>query len=63
LKTVSVDPYKLPLLSPDFEDDIAGYSISDSNEKFHEAGFDAFVTGLCFIAMSNRFSLIFDEIT
>ena len=23
-------------------------------QKYHEAGYDAFITGLCFIAMSNR---------
>ena len=54
LKTVSLDPYRLPKMKPDTEHGLSGYSLGDSNEKFHEAGFDAFVTGLCFIAMSNR---------
>jgi hypothetical protein len=33
---------------------LAGYSLDETNEKYHEAGFDAFITGLCFIALSNR---------
>ena len=35
-----------------------GYKVGD--EKYHEAGYDAFVTGLCFIAM-HREIRIFDR--
>ena len=32
-----------------------GYEMGDNVvQKYHEAGYDAFITGLCFIAMSNR---------
>ena len=31
-------------------------------EKYHEAGYDAFITGLCFIAMSNRLGALSPEV-
>ena len=52
LMTVKNDPFKIPEMVPG---EIEGYSLGESNEKYHEAGYDAFITGLCFIAMSNRF--------
>ncbi len=34
----------------------SGYSLK--SPKYHEAGYDAFITGLCFIAMANRLGLL-----
>lgn len=56
LKTVKNDPYKIPDMIPDKAHGLAGYSLGETNEKYHEAGYDAFITGLCFIALSNRYS-------
>jgi len=49
-ETVSASPYKMPDCGPKF----SGYGYQRSSNKYHEAGYDAFITGLCFIAMSNR---------
>ena len=54
LMTVKSDPYTIPEMVQDKIEGLAGYSLGETNEKYHEAGYDAFVTGLCFIAMSNR---------
>ena len=35
---------------PEFEENF-GYANSD--EKYHDAGYDAYVTGFCFLAMAN----------
>ena len=51
LMTVKNDPYKIPEMVPG---EVDGYSIAEAKEKYHEAGYDAFITGLCFIAMANR---------
>jgi poly(A)-specific ribonuclease len=56
LKTVKNDPYKIPEMIPDKSQGLAGYSLGETNEKYHEAGYDAFITGLCFIALSNRYA-------
>ena len=56
LKTVKNDPYKIPDMIPDKTQGLAGYSLGETNEKYHEAGYDAFITGLCFIALSNRYA-------
>lgn len=56
IKTLEQAPFKLPKIES--RNDIPGYSLEDKAEKYHEAGFDAFVTGLCFIAMSNRLANI-----
>ena len=50
MNTVSQKPYEMPKIEPHMSD--CGYNLT--TEKYHEAGYDAFVTGLCFIAMSNR---------
>lgn len=50
METLSKMPYELPEAVPKYSG--GGYHL-DSN-KYHEAGYDAFITGLCFIAMSNR---------
>ena len=49
-QVVSAAPFDLPEVRERKAD--CGYVLSDA--KYHEAGYDAFVTGLCFIAMSNR---------
>ncbi|KAG5319117.1 PARN ribonuclease, partial [Acromyrmex heyeri] len=43
---------KPPFFIPDIEN-VEGRSYSMSTEKYHEAGYDAYITGLCFIALSN----------
>lgn len=43
---------KFPFSIPDVEA-IEGRSYSTLTDKTHEAGYDAYITGLCFIAMSN----------
>lgn len=48
LETVSKEPFTMPEVIP-----VADRSYSTSDETYHEAGYDAYVTGLCFIAMSN----------
>jgi len=30
-----------------------GHGYTTSSEKYHEAAYDAYVTGLCFISMAN----------
>jgi len=50
LRTVSESPYKMPKISVRRK----GFGYSSSDDKFHEAGYDAFVTGLCLIAMQRR---------
>ena len=49
-KAVQQSPYHLPRLTPKCAE--LGYS--EGADKYHEAAYDAFITGLCFIAMSNR---------
>nr|CAH7723025.1 unnamed protein product [Callosobruchus chinensis] len=44
---VSQEPFKIPTLET--EDGVQGYSVSDMKE--HQAGFDAYLTGVCFLAM------------
>jgi len=53
-KAVTLPPYNLPPVPPKYSG--SGYK-ADSN-NYHEAGFDAYITGLCFIAMSNRLGLL-----
>ena len=66
-KAVQLPPYNLPPVPPKFagsgyrfinwkvcKQDIICVSRSDA-ASYHEAGFDAYITGLCFIAMSNRY--------
>jgi len=45
---VSKPPFSIPEVEP-----VEGRSYSVSKEKSHEAGYDAYITGLCFIALSN----------
>merc|ERR1712111_56823 len=54
IKTVSEKPFKMPHVSPAEPDQ--GYDLSD--EKYHEAGYDAFVTGLCFLSMAQRLAAL-----
>merc|ERR1719154_711067 len=53
-KAVTLPPYNLPPVPPKYSG--SGYKADSSN--YHEAGFDAYITGLCFIAMSNRLGLL-----
>ncbi|XP_044586480.1 poly(A)-specific ribonuclease PARN-like isoform X1 [Cotesia glomerata] len=48
LDTVSKAPFNLPEIIP-----VENRSYSTAAETYHEAGFDAYATGLCFIAMAN----------
>ncbi|XP_018310858.1 poly(A)-specific ribonuclease PARN isoform X2 [Mycetomoellerius zeteki] len=45
---MSKPPFSIPDVEP-----VEGRSYSVSREKSHEAGYDAYITGLCFIALSN----------
>lgn len=47
-KTVSKDPFSIPEV-----DSVQEKSYTRCNQKIHEAGYDAYMTGLCFIALSN----------
>ncbi|XP_046406055.1 poly(A)-specific ribonuclease PARN-like [Ischnura elegans] len=49
MERLSEEPFKLPEVEP--AEGYPGYSCKDN--KAHEAGFDAFVTGVCFIGLSN----------
>jgi len=51
-RTVSEKPYEMLKILPRKE----GYGYSDTEEKYHEAGFDAYTTGLCLISMHKRMS-------
>lgn len=48
LDIVSKPPFSIPDVQS-----IEGRDYSLATEKFHEAGYDAYITGLCFIALSN----------
>ena len=49
-KRLELPPFQMPAVKPSSEG--AGYDLG--SDKYHEAGYDAFVTGLCFIGLSNR---------
>ncbi|XP_014477829.1 PREDICTED: poly(A)-specific ribonuclease PARN-like [Dinoponera quadriceps] len=53
LEIVSKPPFSIP----DVES-VEGRSYSITTEKLHEAGYDAYITGLCFIALSNYLGTI-----
>lgn len=53
LDIVSKSPFSIPDVEP-----VEGRSYSVSTEKSHEAGYDAYITGLCFIALSNYFGTL-----
>ena len=48
LETVSKPPFCIPEV-----DCVQNCSYTRCAEKTHEAGYDAYITGLCFIALSN----------
>nr|CAI5860607.1 unnamed protein product [Callosobruchus analis] len=52
--TVSQDPFKIP--SIESEDGIQGYTAIDMKE--HQAGFDAYLTGVCFLALWKHLGLL-----
>ena len=35
-----------------------GYDLESSDERYHEAGYDAFLTGLCYLAMTSRLTAL-----
>lgn len=43
----------------EIENDAQGYHITD--EKEHEAGYDAYITGLCFLAMWKYLGMLLDN--
>ncbi|XP_021925751.1 poly(A)-specific ribonuclease PARN-like isoform X2 [Zootermopsis nevadensis] len=49
-KTLSEEPFKMCIAKS--EEDGHGYSSLD--DKYHEAAYDAYITGLCFITMANH---------
>ncbi|KZC04656.1 Poly(A)-specific ribonuclease PARN [Dufourea novaeangliae] len=53
LERVSKSPFKIP----DIES-VDGRSYITLAEKYHEAGYDAYITGICFIALCNYLVLI-----
>jgi len=57
IKATSEKPYQMPEVTSGL-DEGQGYALGQTPEKYHDAGYDAFVTGLCFIAMSNRLGSI-----
>ncbi|XP_018397001.1 PREDICTED: poly(A)-specific ribonuclease PARN-like isoform X2 [Cyphomyrmex costatus] len=48
INIMSKPPFSIPDVEP-----VEDRSYSVSRKKFHEAGYDAYITGLCFIALSN----------
>ncbi len=59
LKIVQASPFELPPVAQG-DNDHPGYEIGETSEKYHEAGYDAFITGLCFIAQLKRLASIRD---
>lgn len=51
-ETVGNRPFEIPEMGPTV--DGRSYSMLKSDDKSHEAGYDAFLTGICFIALANR---------
>ncbi|PSN44566.1 Poly(A)-specific ribonuclease PARN [Blattella germanica] len=49
-KILSEKPFTMCIAEPDGD----GMGYSSVSEKYHEAGYDAYITGLCFITMSNH---------
>ena len=45
------------------DSDHAGYELGEQGEKYHEAGYDAFVTGLSFISLARRLRSIHNAVT
>merc|ERR1712130_457344 len=50
LKTASLPPYEMPQVP--VEEGSSGYS--DQSERYHEAGYDALITGRCFLSLCQR---------
>ncbi|XP_012289012.1 poly(A)-specific ribonuclease PARN isoform X2 [Orussus abietinus] len=48
LETVSKEPFTMPKV-----EGVEGRCYSTQTDKTHEAGYDAYITGLCFISLSN----------
>ncbi|TRY79724.1 hypothetical protein TCAL_13099 [Tigriopus californicus] len=56
--TLMTAPFHMPDVKAVSVD--SGYELE--SEKYHEAGYDAFITGLCFIAMSNHLGTLSKEL-
>ncbi|XP_053689559.1 poly(A)-specific ribonuclease PARN-like [Sabethes cyaneus] len=50
-ESVQKEPFKMPEVTSDFEE----YEYSTDDSKQHEAGYDAYVTGLCFLGLTSYF--------
>lgn len=57
LATVSDKPYNMPKIT----ERLAGQGYTQASEKYHEAGYDAFITGLCLISMQRRLARICEK--
>lgn len=49
LKALNTEPFSIPPVKG-----TEGRSYTLSDDRLHEAGYDAFITGLCFISLCNR---------
>lgn len=49
-KTLSEEPFKMCIAKSEEE----GHGYTTLNDKYHEAAYDAYITGLCFISMANH---------
>jgi len=59
LRTVSESPYQRNKINPRKE----GYGYKEADDKYHEAGYDAYVTGLCLISMHKRMCKLCGQIS
>jgi len=50
LRTASLPPYEMPQVPA--QEESCGYS--DQSERYHEAGYDALITGRCFLSLCQR---------
>ncbi|XP_071443719.1 poly(A)-specific ribonuclease PARN-like isoform X2 [Hetaerina americana] len=57
MERLSEEPFKLPVVEP--VENCPGYSCKD--DMAHEAGYDAFITGVCFISMANYLGVLAKE--
>lgn len=52
-QTLSKEPFKRVHIVPAFDATMDVQHRTSSNDKFHQAGYDSFITGHCFIRMNN----------
>uniref|UniRef100_A0A182QCC8 Poly(A)-specific ribonuclease RNA-binding domain-containing protein n=1 Tax=Anopheles farauti TaxID=69004 RepID=A0A182QCC8_9DIPT len=56
---VSKEPFTIPTV----HSELADHQYSVENEKQHEAGYDAYLTGLCFLGLVSRFKTDLTQLT